>query len=106
VRALAVTSARRSPALPDVVAVAEAGLPGYESVLWQAIYAPAGTPAAIVNRLNGEVNAILHEAATIEALAKLGVDAEPSTPQGLSDRIAADLKKWHDVIAAAGIQAQ
>jgi tripartite-type tricarboxylate transporter receptor subunit TctC len=106
VRAIAVTGVRRSPALPDVAAAAESGLPGYESVLWQAIYAPAGTPVPIVSRLNAEVNAILREGATVEALAKLGVEAQPTTSQELADRIAADLKKWHDVIVSAGIQAE
>ena len=61
VRAIAVTGAQRSPAMPDVPTIAESGLPGYESVLWQAIYAPAGTPAPIVTRLNAETNAILHD---------------------------------------------
>jgi tripartite-type tricarboxylate transporter receptor subunit TctC len=106
VRALAVTGAQRSAVLADVPTVAESGLPGYESVLWQAIYAPAGTPAAIVTRLNTEVNAILHDAAAVDALAKLGVEAQPGTPRQLADRIAADLKKWHDVIVSAGIQPQ
>ena len=75
VRAIAVTGPQRSPALADVPTVAESGLPGYESVLWQALYAPAGTPAPIVTRLNAEVNAILHDSAAVDALAKLGVDA-------------------------------
>jgi len=105
-RAIAVTGAQRSPALPDVPTVAESGLPGYESVLWQAIYAPAGTPAVIVSRLNSEVNTILHQADAIDALAKLGVEAQPSTPQQLADRIAAEIAKWHGVIVSAGIQPQ
>jgi tripartite-type tricarboxylate transporter receptor subunit TctC len=106
VRAIAVTGPQRNPTLADVPTVAESGLPGYESVLWQAIYAPAATPAAIVARLNTEVNAILRDGATIDALGKLGVEAQPGTPQQLADRIAADIKKWHDVIVSAGIQAQ
>lgn len=106
VRAVAVTGPQRSPILPDVATVAEAGLPGYESVLWQALYAPAGTPAAIVTRLNTEVNAILRDSAAVDALGKLGVEAQPGTPQQLADRISADLKKWHDVIAGAGIAPQ
>jgi tripartite-type tricarboxylate transporter receptor subunit TctC len=106
VRAIAVTGPQRSPALADVPAVAESGLPGYESVLWQALYVPAGTPAPIVTRLNTEVNAILRDSDAVGALAKLGVDAQPGTPQQLADRIAADLKKWHDVIVSAGIQPQ
>ncbi len=106
VRGLAVTGAKRSPTLPDVPTIAESGLAGYESVLWQALYAPAGTPAPIIARLNAQVNAILREQSTIDALAKMGVEADPSTPQQLADRIAAELKKWHDVVVAAGIQPQ
>ena len=106
VRAIAVTGAQRSPALPDVPTVAEAGLSGYEAVLWQALNAPAGTPAPILARLNTETNALLRETKTTAALAKVGVDADPSTPQQLADRIAADIKKWHDVIVSAGIKVQ
>lgn len=106
VRAIAVTGAQRSPALPDVPTVAEAGLSGYEAVLWQALNAPAGTPAPILARLNTEINALLRETKTTAALAKVGVDADPSTPQQLADRIAADIKKWHDVIISAGIKVQ
>jgi tripartite-type tricarboxylate transporter receptor subunit TctC len=104
VRAIAVTGARRSPALPNAPAIAEAGLSGYEAVLWQALNAPAGTPAPILVRLNTETNSLLHEPKTAQALAKVGVDAEPSTPQQLADRIAADVKKWHEVIVGAGIK--
>jgi tripartite-type tricarboxylate transporter receptor subunit TctC len=106
VRAIAVTGSQRNPALADVPTVAESGLSGYECVLWQAIYAPAGTPAAIVAELNAAVSVVLHEPPAIEALAKLGVEAGPSTPQQFADRINADLKKWSDVIAAAGIPRQ
>jgi tripartite-type tricarboxylate transporter receptor subunit TctC len=106
VRALGVTGANRSPALPDVPTIAEAGLPGYEAVLWQAINAPAGTPAAIVSTVNAAINALLAEPDTMGAMNKVGVEVHPSTPQQLADRVAADLKKWHDVIAAAGIKAE
>jgi tripartite-type tricarboxylate transporter receptor subunit TctC len=106
VRAIAVTAAKRSAIMPDVPTIAESGLPGYESVLWQAIYAPAGTPAAIVSRLNTEVNAILREQDVVASLAKIGVEAEPSTQQQLADRIAADINKWREVIVGAGIKPQ
>jgi tripartite-type tricarboxylate transporter receptor subunit TctC len=106
VRAIAVTGAKRSPIMPDVPTIAESGLPGYESVLWQAIYAPAGTPPAIVSRLNKEVNAILHEDDVVAALGKIGVEAEPSSQDELAARIAAEIKKWREVIVAAGIKPQ
>jgi len=106
VRAIAVTGAKRSPIMPDVPTIAESGLPGYESVLWQAIYAPAGTPPAILARLNKEVNAILHEDGAIAALGKIGVEAEPSSQDEFAARLAAEIKKWREVIVAAGIQPQ
>jgi tripartite-type tricarboxylate transporter receptor subunit TctC len=106
VRALGITGAKRSPALPEVPTIAEAGLAGYEASLWQAINAPAGTPAAILAKLNTATNAILHDRETLDALDRVGVEPDPSTPQQLADRIAADLKKWHDVIVAAGITPQ
>jgi tripartite-type tricarboxylate transporter receptor subunit TctC len=106
VRAIGVTSAQSSASLPKVPTIAAAGLPGYEAVLWQAINAPAGTPAPILARLNAETNALLREPDTIKALARVGVEAEPSTPQQLADRVNADIKKWHEVIVSAGIKAQ
>ncbi len=106
VRAIAVTGALRSGALPDVPTIAESGLPGYEAVLWQAINAPAGTPAPILARLHTETNALLREPSTVNALAKVGVEAEPSTAQQLAYRIAANIKKWHEVIVGAGIKPQ
>lgn len=105
-RAIAVTGATRSPALPDVPTIAESGLPGYESVLWQGIYAPAATPKPIVARLNTEVNAVLRDPDVIAALGKLGVEAEPSTRQQFAARIAADLKKWRDVVSSGGLKTQ
>ena len=104
IRALAVTGTVRNPALPDVPTIAESGLPGYESSLWQALVVPAATPAAIIARLNREVTAILNDAEVRAALAKQGVEAEPGTPEALAARIRADLAKWRDVITSAGIR--
>jgi tripartite-type tricarboxylate transporter receptor subunit TctC len=106
VRAIAVTGAKRSPIMPDVPTIAESGLPGYESVLWQAIYAPAGTPPAVLARLNKEVNTILHEDGAIAALGKIGVEAEPSSQDEFAARLATEIKKWREVIVAAGIKPQ
>jgi tripartite-type tricarboxylate transporter receptor subunit TctC len=106
VRAIAVTGGKRSQALPDIPTVAESGLAGYEAVLWQAVTAPAGTPAPILARLNRETNALLREPSTAAALARVGVEAEPSTPQQLADRIKADIEKWRELIVSAGIKEQ
>lgn len=105
-RAIAVTGARRSPILPDVPTIAESGLTGYETILWQALYAPAATPEAILARLNTETNGVLHQHDVVDALSKLGFEVEPSTQQALADRIATDQKKWRDLIAGVGIKAQ
>ena len=103
-RPLGVTGAARSASLPDVPTIAEAALPGYEAVLWQAIAAPAGTPEPIVARLSRETAAILAEPATVATLAEQGVEAAASSPQALAARITADVEKWRDVVAKAGIK--
>jgi tripartite-type tricarboxylate transporter receptor subunit TctC len=103
-RALAVTGPKRNAALADVPTIAESGLPGYECVLWQAIVAPAGTPAAIVARLNREVIAALSEPEVRAAFAQQGVEPEPGSPEALGIRIRADVTKWHELITSAGIK--
>jgi tripartite-type tricarboxylate transporter receptor subunit TctC len=105
-RALAVTGAVRNATLPEVPTIAESGLPGYESTLWQAIVAPAATPPAIVARLNREVTAALNDPELRDALAKQGVEVETGSPAALAARIRDDVKKWRDVIVGAGIRAQ
>jgi len=101
-----VTGATRSPSLPDVPTIAEAALPGYEAVLWQAIAAPAGTPQSIVTRLSRELTQVLAEPATVAALAQQGVEAEASSPDKLAARIGADIEKWRDVLGRAGVKPQ
>jgi tripartite-type tricarboxylate transporter receptor subunit TctC len=103
-KALAVTGAVRSAALPDVPTIAESGLPGYECVLWQAIVAPAGTPAAIITRLNREVTGALNDPDVRAAFAKQGVDSEPGSAEALAVRIRYDVMKWRELITSAGIK--
>jgi tripartite-type tricarboxylate transporter receptor subunit TctC len=105
-RALAVTGAVRNATLPEVPTIAELGLPGYESSLWQAIVAPAATPTAIIARLNREITAALNDPELKEALAKQGVETETGSPAALAARIREDVKKWREVIVGAGIRAQ
>ncbi len=104
-RALAVTGAARNAALPDVPTIAESGLPGYECTLWQAMVAPAGTPAAIVARLNREVTAVLEDPEVRATFAKNGVEPEPGPAAALGARIRAELAKWREVISSTGIRA-
>jgi tripartite-type tricarboxylate transporter receptor subunit TctC len=103
-RALAVTGAVRNAALPDVPTIAESGLPGYESSLWQAIVLPAATAPAIVARLNRAVTLVLNDPDVKDALAKQGVETEPGTPEALAARIRDDVKKWREVITSAGVR--
>lgn len=104
VRPLAVTSAKRVPSLPDVPTMAEAGVPGYDVVSWQAMFAPAGTPPAIVQRLHTEVAAILKQPDVQERLAKLGVDPSGMLPQQMAEFQAAEIAKWAKVVKAANIK--
>jgi tripartite-type tricarboxylate transporter receptor subunit TctC len=101
---IAVTGPKRFPALPNVPTISESGLPGYEVTSWNALFAPAGTPAAIVNRLHP----IVRDALTLQeakALAESnGLDIAPSTPAELGKLVRAELVKWAKVIKAAGIQ--
>ncbi|HEY0567204.1 MAG TPA: tripartite tricarboxylate transporter substrate binding protein [Xanthobacteraceae bacterium] len=106
VRALAVTGEKRTAVLPDVPTIAESGVPGYESTLWQAVVVPAATPPAIVARLNEEIVAALASPDVKATLEKQGIDLEPSTPAQLAARIRSDLAKWGEVIRGAGIKTQ
>ena len=102
-RALAVTSPRRTAILPDLPTAAEAGLPGYEVITWGAIFAPAATPAAIVMRLNQQINAALQSAEVKERFSRISVEPAGGTPQELAKLIASEVRKWTKVIADAGI---
>jgi tripartite-type tricarboxylate transporter receptor subunit TctC len=103
-RALAVTSPQRTRSLPDVPTVAEALLPGFDSALWLAFAAPAGTPAPIIDRLNREIGEILKESEMRAAMAKNGVDAESSSVEQLGARMRADISKYQGIVAKLGIQ--
>jgi tripartite-type tricarboxylate transporter receptor subunit TctC len=103
-RALAVTSAKRVPSLPNVPTVAESGVPGYEVVSWQAIFAPAGTPKPIVERLHAEIGKILHEPDMQERLAKLGMQGADMTIEQTAAFQKAEVAKWAQVIKSANIK--
>jgi tripartite-type tricarboxylate transporter receptor subunit TctC len=104
-RALAVTSAERAPAAPDVPTVAEAGLPGFEAATWFALVAPAGTPHDIRLRLNAEVKRALALPDVKHRFADLGMTAQDSSPEGLDEFIRSEIAKWTKVIKDAGIKA-
>jgi tripartite-type tricarboxylate transporter receptor subunit TctC len=95
---LAVTSPARDPSLPDVPTMDEAGLKGYDATFWLGMAAPAGTPAAILDRLNAQLRAAVGDAEVSKQLQRQGLNAAPSSPQELTARIRADYAKWKRVI--------
>src|SRR4051794_35816160 len=104
-RMLAVMSAKRAEAFPDVPTLKEAGAPDLEVETWYAMFAPAGTPAAIVARVNRDVNELLKESDVREVLAKQGLEPAGGTPEVLGDRVKRELANWTRVVKAAGIKA-
>ena len=105
VRGLAVTSATRHPAWPDLPTMAEAGIPDLEIVLWSGLLAPAGTPAAIIRKLQDEVARVVKLAEIRERLAGIAVDPVGNTSEEFARIIAADIAKWTAVAKAANIRA-
>ena len=101
-RALAVTSLKRSPALPDLPTIAEAALPGYDASSWFALFAPTGTPKAIVVKLNSELNAILQLADVREKFAAQGAEATEFSPEQFAAFTQAELTKWARVVRESG----
>ena len=104
-RGIAITSARRSPLLPNLPTVAEAGIPGFESVTWIGMVAPAGTPKAIVDRVNAELNKGLH-AEMGKQFAEIALDPAGGTPQKMTDAIRKDQAEYGRILKAAGVEPQ
>ena len=105
-RPLAVSSAQRTPLLPDVPTVAESGLSGFEVLGWFALLAPAGTPPEVVRLLNAEVNRLVVNPAIVQRFAELGAEPLGGTPEQAVDFIKGEQDKWGKVIRDAGIKAQ
>ncbi len=104
VRALAITTSKRSPLIPDVPTVAESGYPGFESVASYGFFAPAGTPKAIIDKLNKEINAVLLDPQLKENLLAQGIDLEGSTPEALQAFVKGEIDKWARVIKTSNIK--
>jgi len=106
VRALGSTGQTRSSVLPDVPTIAEAGLPGYEATIWLGIMAPAGTPKAIVDKLNAEINKVLSLPDLKAQWAQQGAQPLIMTPAEFEAYLKKDIEKWANVIQTAGIKVQ
>ncbi|MGD9508168.1 MAG: Bug family tripartite tricarboxylate transporter substrate binding protein [Geminicoccaceae bacterium] len=103
-RALAVTTAERSPAVPDLPTVAESGLPGYETYSWNALFAPAGTPPAVIATLHDAAVAALADPEIRQRLESGGAISVGSTPDELAAHVQTELDKWAPVVDAAGVR--
>jgi tripartite-type tricarboxylate transporter receptor subunit TctC len=105
VRAIAVTTIKRSVALPEMATVAEQGLTGFDSGSWFGLFAPAGTPPAIINRLNAEVVKILNTPEVRERMLQQGAEPAPGTPAQFTQLIRDDTARWAKVIKLSGAKA-
>ena len=103
-RALGVSSAKRSGMMPDVPTIAEAGVPGYEMSPWIGVYVPANTPKAIIDKLNAESNKALKHPDVANSLTNQVLDPQPSTPEEFAQRIKVDYEKYGKLIRATGMK--
>lgn len=104
-RALAVASRQRSPLMPEVPTMEEAGLRGFESIVWNGVYVKAGTPPDIVSRLNREITAALNEPTLRQSLEQQGYEVTPSTPEQFSQRAREDFPRWGTLVRQSGARA-
>ena len=105
-RALGITTLKRSGAVPEVPTIAEQGMPGFDVSGWYGVLAPAGLPADILARLNTEIGRGMRDAAVVKRLAGEGVDAVTSTPDEFAARVRSEIEKWGKVVRAAGMKAE
>ena len=103
-KALAVTTAKRIPQLPDVPTLQEAGVAGYDASVWLALLAPAGTPREIVVKLNSEIAKLMAQPDVVKALTDAGVEVAPSSPEAMSAYLLKELERWGKVVKETGIK--
>lgn len=104
VRPLGVSGAKRSLAFPDLPTIAEAGVPGYEAATWSGVVAPAGTPKAIVDRLNAAINRAVNSQLFKERFAQIGDEPAGGTPEEFAETVRKDSAKWAEVVQRAGLK--
>jgi len=102
-RALAVTGAQRSPAMPDVLTLAESGFPGLEATAWYGLHAPANTPRPSVDGLQKQVAAILKQPEVEKLFLEQGAEPAGNTPEQFAKVIASEMQKWARVVAATSV---
>ncbi|MFL6715222.1 MAG: tripartite tricarboxylate transporter substrate binding protein [Burkholderiaceae bacterium] len=105
-RAIGVTGPKRSALMPDVPTLAESGVPGYSFETWFMVFAPAGTPQPVIEKLNVSLNKVLHNPALKERMAKEGIDPTPSTPGEAQAKLTKEMDMWSKVVKERGIKAE
>lgn len=105
-RALGVTGSKRSPLMPNVPTIAEAGVPGYAFETWFMVFAPAGTPKPVIDKLNASLTSVLQAATVTARMAKEGFEPTPSTPAAAATRLQAEMPKWAKLVRERGITAE
>jgi tripartite-type tricarboxylate transporter receptor subunit TctC len=106
VRAIAVWSKARHPELPEVPTMIESGFPGLSLGFWVGLWAPAGTPAAVIDKINAAANAALRSPEMMASMKKLGVDGSPGSPRDFAAFIADEAPKWADIVKASGVKVE
>jgi tripartite-type tricarboxylate transporter receptor subunit TctC len=101
---IAVTTAERSPLLPDVPTMAEQGFPGFDSAAWTALFVPRGAPPEVVTRLQAAIAPLRADATLQERIRGLGGTLVASPPEVLGDRVRNDIAMWREVVRVAGIR--
>ncbi|SNT24600.1 Tripartite-type tricarboxylate transporter, receptor component TctC [Noviherbaspirillum humi] len=105
-RAIGVTGPKRSPLMPDVPTLAESGVPGYNFETWFMVFAPAGTPKPVIDKLNASLNKVLTNAALKERMVQEGIDPAPSTPEQAKAKLAGEMDIWAKLVKERGIKAE
>ncbi len=105
-RLLGVASAARTPVMPDAPTIAESGLPGFDNTTWTGLFAPRGTPAAIVEKISNRTNQVLALADVRNSFAKLGYEAVGGTPAALAERVDSEIKKWAALVRDKNIHVE
>jgi tripartite-type tricarboxylate transporter receptor subunit TctC len=104
IRALGVAGSNRSPVLPDLPTISEAGLPGYDTMVWFGLFAPVGTPKAAIELLNRKANAVLYSPRVKEGLEKLGIEPVGGPPDVLASKVQSELGKWATIVREKNIR--
>ncbi|MEO8441994.1 MAG: tripartite tricarboxylate transporter substrate binding protein [Betaproteobacteria bacterium] len=103
VKLLGIGALKRSSATPEIPTIAESGVPGYEVLTWYGLLSPSGTPAAIISKLNKQLDAVLQQPDVVTQITGLGFDVTPSTPTAFAEVLKTDFNKWREVIRRTGM---